>query len=193
MEGGAHTEVEGGFRRKIEKIKQEDFVSAINDEWLRDWSESADVKVDLGTTKVETQKIKGSDWGENNYEQSVNTATERTELQKVLSINVTGHQRIVGNDIDKLLEALCQDAKLSQRVGNLCKFKCPKCGTTFHSWYMLGDHMKKGQTAPENLVGPMLAISFLTLCVTLAKFALQKFCVMGALLTDIWRTSTIFC
>ncbi len=141
MAGGAHTEVEGGFSGKSEKIKQEDDIPAIDDKWLRDWSESTDVKVDLSATKVEKYEIEEHEYGKKVYEQSYKCTPGVIELVKAQPTNVTTHQRIVGKDIDKLLKALCQDAKVSQRVGNLCQFNRGEC------WEFM---CKRGQSVPEN-------------------------------------------
>ncbi len=150
MEGLAHNELEGGFRGKIEKIKQEDDVSAINDKWLRNWSDAADVKLGLSTAKVEEDEIKGSDYRENEYEQLGQSTQEGTEMT-VQPTNVTASQRIAGNDIDKLVEALCQDAKVSQTVGNMCKFKCPICDKTIYSWQILGNHVRTKSDCAKKL------------------------------------------
>ncbi len=128
------------------KLKEEsEILPGNNDLWLREWSESKDVKVEM---KVEIDMHFDSEaYGQKKAverNESVQKDTgEKTKAEKPHSNEKLRWKQEKRCILDMLIEKLCREVPVSDRLSNLCKFKCPECDKHFKGWQILNIHLVK--------------------------------------------------
>ncbi len=138
---------------KIKCEEEQDHKFAIKDEWLKEWSEVEDLKVDLAiklSDKSHLIKKEAEDIDDLTQKHSGQTSannhsatTRRSNTTKPCS----------PEQKNKVLEgASCQDSPVSDRPENLCSYKCLKCGKLLNSWNALKVHSRRTSKCPRRVL-----------------------------------------
>ncbi len=117
---------------KIKCEEEQDHQFAIKDEWLKEWSEVEDLKVDLAIKLSDESHLIKKEAGD------INSLTQKYSGQSSTN-NISAIKR--RNNTTKPCSS--QDSPVSHRPENLCSYKCPKCGKLLNSWNSFKDHSRR--------------------------------------------------
>ncbi len=107
----------------------------IDDHFLRKWTEKEDLKHDHIFTNSENEFQDSNK--HLNIKQKQPDDWVKGNKKKVM----TNPKVKLAYDIDRLIEELCRDVPVSEKVINLCEFKCPKCSKVLPNLRQFKTHL----------------------------------------------------
>ncbi len=113
--------------------KVDDALPLISDSFLREWSETEDLKLPSSSYKSDSALKREEMFSKVN------------EHSKDSTVVVVKRKSLQEQQVDLMVERLCRGATVSDQVENLCRFKCPKCEEEMASWRMLTTHCGGGK------------------------------------------------
>ncbi len=125
--------------RMKEFVKSE---KELDDISLRHWTEPCDSKYNLVLPESFTNKL-SSDFKEEDYE--VHSDEDNQDSVVTGKTRVKTIKKKYRSKIDQVLEELCKDAPVSEKIHKMCLFSCPDCKTEFSQWRTLVKHQKSSQ------------------------------------------------
>ncbi len=140
-ENSRSIEIDEGVVPKVETIKEEENFLKINDECLREWTENVAVDVKRESIKIydDDEASNESDYDSSDCFSDIVGNDEGKEIPGAIN---TFMKRCKKKENDEVIQKLCQDATVSEKVTSLCTFKCPNCGKELPSWQQLARHTK---------------------------------------------------
>ncbi len=146
----------------MNSIKKEEIVSEeFNDEYLKQWTECKDERTDHKPSVTDVSsyvKDKIKEDVDSEYSDSDNEAkhslTKDNELSsdndKIKKVEYMGAKEKMRH-LNGLIQKLCKGAPLSEKVSNLCFFKCPMCEKLFKGWNPIKRHFSQKHRGARKL------------------------------------------
>ncbi len=135
---------------KMHEIKSEKLGHTFDEDSLKVWTEPRDVKKYLAVVKADKGLNLDDRESDEDFEDysdgeindagtsSINGEEESLETKELSKNNKSLVETWL--EVEKLAKQLCKNAKVSQKVANMCKYQCNECSKIIKGWYNLKAH-----------------------------------------------------